>query len=291
MELRRRQFLQFAGAAAATPAASRIANAQTYPTRPITIMVGAPAGGPTDTIARILAQHMRTSLRQAIIIENNGTAGGTIAHGRTARAAPDGYTLSLGHTATHVLNGAVYSLTYDVSKDFEPISLVSNNSWLIAAKGTLPPRDLQEFIGWLKLNPGTALQGLGGIGAPDHVASVLLQSTLGIHWQFVPYRGSAPLMQDLVAGQIDWAIPVPDTSIPQMRAGRIKIYAVAAPRRLPAAPDIPTVDEAGLPGFYVSYWHGLWAPRGTPKEIVATINAALVDALVLLSQKVAADVI
>jgi tripartite-type tricarboxylate transporter receptor subunit TctC len=279
MELRRRQFLQFAGAAVAAPAASRIATAQTYPTRPITIMVGAPAGGPTDTIARILAQHMRISLRQAIIIENNGTAGGTIAHGRTARAAPDGYTLSLGHTATHVLNGAVYSLTYDVSKDFEPISLVSSNSWLIAAKGTLPPRDLQEFIGWLKLNPGTALQGLGGIGAPDHVASVLLQSTMGIRWQFVPYRGSAPLMQDLVAGQIDWAIPVPDTSIPQMRAGRIKIYAVAAPRRLPAAPDIPTVDEAGLPGFYVSYWHGLWAPRGTPKEIIATINAALVDAL------------
>jgi tripartite-type tricarboxylate transporter receptor subunit TctC len=279
MEIRRRQFLQFAGAAVAAPVAPRIATAQTYPTRPITIMVGAPAGGPTDTIARILVQHMRTSLRQAIIIENNGTAGGTIAHGRTARAAPDGYTLSLGHTATHVLNGAVYSLTYDVSKDFEPISLVSSNSWLIAAKGSLPPRDLQEFIGWLKRNPGTALQGLGGIGAPDHVASVLLQSTMGIRWQFVPYRGSAPLMQDLVAGQIDWAIPVPDTSIPQMRAGRIKIYAVAAPRRPPAAPDIPTVDEAGLPGFYVSYWHGLWAPRGTPKEIVATINAALVDAL------------
>jgi tripartite-type tricarboxylate transporter receptor subunit TctC len=279
MELRRRQFLQFAGAAVAAPAASRIATAQTYPTRPITIMVGAPAGGPTDTIARILAQHMRISLRQAIIIENNGTAGGTIAHGRTARAAPDGYTLSLGHTATHVLNGAVYSLTYDVSKDFEPISLVSSNSWLIAAKGTLPPRDLQEFIGWLKLNPGTALQGLGGIGAPDHVASVLLQSTMGIRWQFVPYRGSAPLMQDLVAGQVDWAIPVPDTSIPQMRAGRIKIYAVAAPARLAAAPDIPTVDEAGLPGFYVSYWHGLWAPKATPKEIVSKLNVALIDAL------------
>jgi tripartite-type tricarboxylate transporter receptor subunit TctC len=279
MELRRRQFLQFAGAAVATPAASRIANAQTYPTRPITIMVGAAAGGPTDTIARVLAQHMRTSLRQAIIIENNGTAGGTIAHGRTARAAPDGYTLSLGHTATHVLNGAVYSLTYDVSKDFEPISLVSSNSWLIAAKGTLPPRDLQEFIGWLKLNPGTALQGLGAIGGPDHVASVSLQSTMGIRWQFVPYRGSAPLMQDLVAGQIDWAMSVPDTTIPQMRAGRIKIYAVAAPHRLPAAPDIPSVDEAGLPGFYVSYWHGLWAAPRTPKDIVAKLNAVLIDAL------------
>jgi tripartite-type tricarboxylate transporter receptor subunit TctC len=279
MKLPRRGFLHLAAGAAALPAVSRIARAQAYPSRPITLTVGAAAGGPTDTIARILAQHMRASLRQAIIIENNGTAGGSIAHGRTARAAPDGYTLSLGHTATHVLNGAVYSLTYDVLKDFESISLVSSNSWLIAARSTLPPRDLQEFIGWLKANPGTALQGLGGIGAPDHVASVLLQSTMGIRWQFVPYRGAAPAMQDLVAGQIDWAIQVPDTSVPQMRAGRIKIYAVAAPQRLPAAPDIPTVDEAGLPGFYVSYWHGLWAPRGTPKEIVARVNAALVDAL------------
>ena len=279
MKIPRRQFLRLTAGAAALPAFSRMVSAQTYPTRPITIMVGAPAGGPTDTIARILTQHMRASLGQAIIIENNGTAGGTIAHGRTARAAPNGYTLSLGHTATHVLNGAVYSLTYDVSKDFEPISLVSSNPWLLAAKSTLLPRDLQEFVGWLKANPGTPLQGLGGYGAPDHVASVLLQSKLGIRWQFVPYRGSAPLMQDLVAGQVDWAIPVPDTSIPQMRAGRIKIYAVAAPHRLPAVPDIPTVDEAGLPGFYVSYWHGLWAPRSTPKDIVAKLNAALIDAL------------
>jgi tripartite-type tricarboxylate transporter receptor subunit TctC len=279
MKIPRRQFLRLTAGAAALPAFSRMVNAQTYPTRPITIMVGAPAGGPTDTIARNLTQHMRASLGQAIIIENNGTAGGTIAHGRTARAAPDGYTLSLGHTATHVLNGAVYSLTYDVSKDFEPISLVSSNPWLLAAKSTLSPRDLKEFVGWLKANPGTPLQGLGGYGAPDHVASVLLQSKLGIRWQFVPYRGSAPLMQDLVAGQVDWAIPVPDTSIPQMRAGRIKIYAVAAPHRLPAVPDIPTVDEAGLPGFYVSYWHGLWAPRSTPKDIVAKLNAALIDAL------------
>jgi tripartite-type tricarboxylate transporter receptor subunit TctC len=279
MEIPRRQFLRLTAGAAALPAFSGMVSAQTYPTRPITIMVGAPAGGPTDTIARILTQHMRASLGQAIIIENNGTAGGTIAHGRTARAAPDGYTLSLGHTATHVLNGAVYSLTYDVSKDFEPISLVSSNPWLLAAKSTLSPRDLKEFVGWLKANPGTPLQGLGGYGAPDHVASVLLQSKLGIRWQFVPYRGSAPLMQDLVAGQVDWAIPVPDTSIPQMRAGRIKIYAVAAPHRLPAVPDIPTVDEAGLPGFYVSYWHGLWAPKSTPKDIVAKLNAALIDAL------------
>jgi tripartite-type tricarboxylate transporter receptor subunit TctC len=279
MKLPRRRFLHLAAGAAALPVAPRIARAQTYPSRPITIMVGAAPGGAVDTIARILTQHMRTSLRQAIIIENNGTAGGTIAHGRTARAAPDGYTLSLGHTATHVLNGAVYSLTYDVLRDFEPISLVSSSPFLFAARSTLPPHDLKEFIGWLKANPGTPLQGLGGYGANDHVAGALLQSTMGVRWQFVPYRGSAPLMQDLVAGQIDWAIPVPDTSIPQMRAGRIKIYAIAAPHRLPAAPDIPTVDEAGLPGFYVSYWHGLWAPPRTPKDIIDKLNAALIDAL------------
>jgi len=279
MKLGRRKFLHLAAGAAALPTVSRVASAQTYPSRPITLMVGAAAGGPTDSIARILTQHMRASLRQAILIENNGSAGGTILHGRTARAAPDGYTLSLGHTATHVLNGAVYSLSYDVLKDFEPISLVSINPWLFAARMTLPPRDMQGFIGWLKANPDAPLQGIGGVGSPDHVAGVLLQRTMGIRWQLVPYRGSAPMMQDLVAGQLDWAIAVPDTSLPQMRAGRIKIYAVAAPHRLPAAPDIPTVDEAGLPGFYVSYWHGLWAPRGTPKEIVAKLNAALIDAL------------
>jgi tripartite-type tricarboxylate transporter receptor subunit TctC len=279
MKLPRRRFLHLAAGAAALPAMPRIASAQAYPTRPITIIVGAAVGGPTDTIARIITQHMRESLHQSVIIENNGAASGTIAHRRTARAAPNGYTLSLGHTSTHVFNGAVYALPYDVVKDFEPISLVSSNPFLFAARATLPPRDLREFLEWVKANPDTPLQGLGAIGGNDHVAGVLLQSMMQTRWRFVPYRGSAPLMQDLIAGLVDWAIPVPDTSVPQMRAGHIKIYAVAAPRRLPTAPEIPTVDEAGLPGFYISYWHGLWARAGTPKEVVATINAALVDAL------------
>jgi tripartite-type tricarboxylate transporter receptor subunit TctC len=279
MSFPRRRFLHLAAGTAALPAMSRMARAQTYPTRPITIIVGAAVGGPTDTIARIITQHMRESLHQSIIIENNGAASGTIAHRHTARAAPNGYTLSLGHTSTHVFNGAVYALPYDVVKDFEPISLVSSNPFLFAARSTLAPRDLQEFIEWLKANPGTPLQGIGGTGSPDHVAGALLQSRISARWQFVPYRGSAPLMQDLVAGLVDWAIPVPDTSVPQMRAGYIKIFGVAAPRRLLTAPEIPTVDEGGLPGFYVSYWHGLWAAAGTPKEIVARINSALVDAL------------
>jgi tripartite-type tricarboxylate transporter receptor subunit TctC len=277
MNLPRRTFLQFAGAAVAIPAASRIANAQTYPTRPITIMVGAAAGGPTDTIARILSQHMRVSLRQAMIIENNGTAGGTIAYGRGARAAPDGYTLSLGQNMSHVLSGAVYTLSYSVQRDFEPISLISSDPLLFVARSSLPANDLNEFVRWLKANAGR--QGIAVIGEPAHVAGVLLQSRMGIRWQFVPYRGSAPMMQDLVAGQLDWAIAVPDTSLPQIRAARIKVYAVTSPARLAEAPEIPTVDEVGLPKFYVSLWHGLWAPRGTPKEIVAKLNAAVISAL------------
>jgi tripartite-type tricarboxylate transporter receptor subunit TctC len=279
MTLPRRQFLHLTAGAATLPAFFRAVSAQTYPAHPITIMVGAAAGGPTDTIARNFAPYLRASLGQTIIIENNGAAGGSIAHGRTARAAPDGYTLSLGHTSTHVFNGAVYSLPYDVLNDFEPVSLISTNPFLFAAKSTLPPRDLKEFVEWLKSNPDRPMQALGGIGSPDHVAGVLLQSRIGARWRFVPYRGSTPLMQDLLAGHVDWAIAVPDTSVPQMRAGNIKIYAVAAPQRLTMAPEIPTVDEAGLPGFYSSYWHGLWAPKGTPKEIVAKINAALVGAL------------
>jgi tripartite-type tricarboxylate transporter receptor subunit TctC len=279
MELRRRQFLQFAGFAVATPAASRIANAQTYPTRPITIMVGGAAGGPTDTIARNLTPHLRASLGQPIIIENNGAAAGSIAHGRTARAPPDGYTLSLGLNMTHVTNGAIYNLSYDVVKDFEPVSLISTVPALFVARSTLPANDLDAFFRWLKVNSGKALQGIGQVGSPDHIAGVLLQSAMGVRWQFVPYRGAAPMMQDLVAGHVDWGIREPDTSLPQMRAGRIKTYAVAAPTRLAVAPDIPTVDEAGLPKFYVSLWHGLWAPKGTPKEIVAKLNATVVAAL------------
>jgi tripartite-type tricarboxylate transporter receptor subunit TctC len=197
MKIPRRRFLHLAAGAAALPVASRIARAQTYPSRPITIMVGAAPGGAIDTIARILTPHMRTSLRRAIIIENNGTAGGTIAHARTARAAPDGYTLSLGHNMSHGLNGAIYNLTYDVQKDFVPISLISSVPYLFVARSTLPANDLNAFVGWLKANAGKALQGIALFGEPAHVASVLLQRTMGVCWQLVPYRGGAPMMQDL----------------------------------------------------------------------------------------------
>ncbi len=279
MKLPRRQFLHLAAGTAALSAISRQARAQAYPSRAVTIIVPAAAGGPTDTITRTLSERMRASLGQPIIIENNGAAGGSIAVGRAARAAPDGYTVSIGHWATHVVNGAVYPLQYDLLKDLEPVSLISINPFLIAAKNAVPADDLKSFITWLKANSGQASQGTSGAGSPSHVGGVLLQSITGVRWPFVPYRGAAPVMQDLVAGQVDWAISTPDVSLPQMRAGKIKIYAVMGKSRLAAAPEIPTVDEAGLPEFYLSYWHGLWVPTGTPKEIIAKLNAAVIDAL------------
>jgi tripartite-type tricarboxylate transporter receptor subunit TctC len=279
MKLRRRGFLHLATGAAALPYLSRVASAQTYPTRSITVMVGAAPGGATDTIARNLAPYLRASLGQPIIIESNGAAGGSIAHSRTARAAPDGYTLSLGLNMTHVTNGAIYNLSYDVVSDFEPVSLISTVPELFVARSTLAPNDLDAFFRWLKANSDKALQGVAQIGSPDHIAGILLQSAMRVRWQFVPYRGAAPMMQDLVAGHVDWGMREPDTSLPQIRAGHIKVYAVAAPARLAVAPDIPTVHEAGLPNFYVSLWSGMWAPRGTPKEVVAKLNAAVIAAL------------
>ena len=279
MEILRRQFLHLAVGAAAVPATSRIARAQAYPTRPITMVVGAAAGGPTDTIGRIITERMRASLGQPIVIENNGAAAGSIAHGRVARAAPDGYTISLGHWGTHVVNGAVYQLQYDVLRDFQPVALISSSPYLIVGKSDLPANDLKALIAWLKANPDQATQGTSGAGSPGHIAGVFLQSILGSRWLFVPYRGASPVMQALVAGEYDWAFSPPDQAMPQIQAGRIKAYAVAATRRIALAPNVSTTDEAGLPGFYMSYWHGLWAPRGTPKDVVARLNAAVIAAL------------
>jgi tripartite-type tricarboxylate transporter receptor subunit TctC len=279
MKLPRRQFLKVAVGAAVLPAASRIAWAQTYPTRPITMVVGAAPGGPTDTIGRIITESMRAALGQTIVIENNGAAAGSIAHGRVARAPPDGYTLSLGHWGTHVVNGAVYTLPYDVQQDFEPISLISSSPYLIVGKRDLPANDLEALVAWLKANPDKATQGTSGAGSPAHIAGFFLQSVLGSRWVFVPYRGANPVMQALVAGDYDWTFSPPDQAMPQIQAGRIKVYAVTAKGRISLAPHIPTTDEAGLPGFYLSYWHALWAPRGTPKDVVVKLNAAVVAAL------------
>jgi tripartite-type tricarboxylate transporter receptor subunit TctC len=222
---------------------------------------------------------MRETLGQTVVIENVTGANGNIGVGRVARAAPDGYTLSIGHWSTHVVNGAVYALPFDLLKDFEPISLLASNSYLIVAKNAVPASDLKSFIAWLKANPDKALEGTAGAGSPQHVSGIFFQSATGTRFQFVPYRGAAPALQALLGGEIDMIIDDPTSSLPQVRAGKIKAFAVTAANRLAAAPDIPTVDEAGLPGFYFSRWHALWAPKAAPKEVIAKLNAAVVAAL------------
>jgi tripartite-type tricarboxylate transporter receptor subunit TctC len=259
--------------------AAGVAVAQVYPSRAVTIVVPFAAGGPTDVIARTLAQHARDSLGQPVVVENVTGANGNIGVGKVARATPDGYTIGIGHWSTHVVNGAVYPLPYDLLRDFEPITLVSTNSYLIVAKNAVPANNLKSFIDWLRANPDKASEGTAGAGSPQHVSGVFFQKATGTRFQFVPYRGAAPAMQDLLAGQIDMIIDDPTNSLPQVRAGKIKAFAVTAKSRLPAAPEIPTVDEAGLPGFYFSRWHALWAPKGTPKDAIAKLNAAVVAAL------------
>jgi tripartite-type tricarboxylate transporter receptor subunit TctC len=275
----RRQFLHLAAGAAALPAVSRIATAQTYPARPITIVVPYAPGGATDVIARNLAERMKTILGRPVIIENVTGAGGTIAVGRVARAAPDGYTLSLGQNASHVTSGATYPVQYDLLTDFEPVALLATTPFLLLAKNTMPPDDLKGFIAWLRANPDKVTQGIAGVGGPEHIGGILLQKEIGTRFGFVPYRGGAPALQDLAAGQIDMAIFDPTTTLAQVRGRLVKAYAVTAATRLSSAPEIPTVDEAGLPGFRISLWHGLWVPKGTPKGIIAKLNAAVVTAL------------
>jgi tripartite-type tricarboxylate transporter receptor subunit TctC len=253
--------------------------AQTYPSRPVTMVVPFPAGGPTDTIGRIMAEGMRVSLGQSVIIENAAGASGSTGTGRVARAPGDGYTISLGLWTTHVVNGAVFPLTYDVLNDFEPVALIVNTPLLIVARKSMPAKNLKEFIAWLKANPDKATAGTGGPGGASHVAGVYLQKETGTRFQFVAYRGLGPAMQDLVAGQIDMIIDLAGNSLPQVRAGTIKAFAVTDSKRLPAAPEIPTVDEAGVPGLYVSTWHAFYAPKGTPKTVVGKLNTAIVDAL------------
>jgi len=255
------------------------AHGQGYPSRPITVVVPFPAGGPTDTIARIMAERMRASLGQSVLVENTTGANGTIGVGRVARAAPDGYTLSIGHWSTHVINGASYALPYDVFTDFAPISLIATNPQLIVSKNAVPAGNLAELIAWLKANPDKALAGTAGVGSASHVGGVFFQSKTGTRFGFVPYRGAAPLMQDLLAGQIDFAFDQAASSLPQVRAGRIRVYAVTASERLKSAPEIPSVDEAGLPEFYIAIWHALWAPRGTAQDVIGKLNAAVVEAL------------
>ncbi|HEX5212880.1 MAG TPA: tripartite tricarboxylate transporter substrate-binding protein [Pseudolabrys sp.] len=263
----------------ALTAAPDRALAQSYPTRPITIIVPSAAGGPTDALTRVIAEYMREALGQPVVVENQGTAGGTVAVGRVAHAAPDGYTLCIGQWGNFVINQAVYPLQYDLVNDFSPIALLASNPQLIVARKDFPAANLKGLIAWLKDHPGKASQGTAGAGSPAHVGGAYFQQTTGTSFQFVPYRGAAPAMLDLLGGRIDLLFDQASNSLPHLRNGEIKAFAVTASSRLPGAPEIPTVDQAGLPGFYVSVWHGMWAPKGTPAPVIAKLNAAVVAAL------------
>jgi tripartite-type tricarboxylate transporter receptor subunit TctC len=254
-------------------------SAQNFPTRPVTIVVPFAAGGPADALARVIGDRMRVALGQQVIIENVACAAGSVGVGRVVRAAPDGYTLSIGHWSTHVVNGAIYDLPYDLLKDLEPIAQLPANPQLIVSKKGVTATNLKELIVWLKANQSKVSAGTAGPGSASHVAGVYFQTITGTHFPFVPYRGTGPAMNDLVAGQIDLIVDQASNSMPQVQAGTIKAYAVTAKTRLPSAPDIPTVDEAGAPGLYISVWYGLWAPKGTPRDVVARLNAAAVEAM------------
>jgi tripartite-type tricarboxylate transporter receptor subunit TctC len=251
--------------------------AQTYPSRQITIVVPFPPGGSTDVAGRIMAEKMRPLLGQPVIIENVGGAGGSIAVGRVARAAPDGYTIDIGQWDTHVVNGAIYSLPYDLVRDFEPIGLLSKNPLMIIGRKTLPADDLKGLIAWLKANPEKATQGNPTAGG--HVAGAYFQKETGTHFTFVPYRGAGPAMQDLVSGQIDLLIVQPAVALPQVQSGAIKAFAATGKARLAVAPNIETVAEGGLPNLEIMGWYGLFAPKGTPKEIIAKLSGAVTEAL------------
>ena len=253
------------------------AAAQDFPARSISLVVPFSAGGPTDTIARIMAERMTRALGQTVFVENTTGAGGSIGVGRVAKGKPDGYILGIGHIGTHVINGAIYQLPYDLLKDLDPVSLIVSNPQVIVSKNVLPPKELKELVACVKANPTTS--GTGGAGTPSHISGVYLQKLTGGQIQIIHYRGAAPAMADLMAGHIDISFDQAASALPLVRSGKVRAYAVTQKTRLAAAPNIPTVDEAGLPGFYMTVWHGIWAPAGTPKAVVGKLGGAIVESL------------
>ena len=235
------------------------------------------AGGPTDVLTRIITDKMQAPLGQPIVVEDAGGAGGSIGVGRVAHAAPDGYTLSIGNNGSNLLTGALYSLNFDVIKDFAPVALMTSNPQIVVSRKTIPAANVKELLAWLKDNQKTVSVGLGGPVA--QVSAINFETMTSMQFQLVPYRGAAPAMQDLIAGHIDFMVDQLSNSVPQIKADTIRAYGVAASTRSPAVPDIPTTDEAGLPGFYGALWHGLWAPKGTPPEVIAKLAAAARQAL------------
>ena len=262
-------FLAWAGMAAA----------QNYPTRAMTMIVPFPAGGATDTLARFLAEKMRAVFGQPVIIENVAGAAGSLGVARAVRSAADGYTLSIGTSTTHMLTGGLYALQFDLLKDLEPVIQIGSEPLLIVGRKSLPADDLKGLIAYLKANPDKASVGIAGVGATGHLTGISFQKETGTRFQFVPYRGNAPAMQDLLAEQIDFMIEPSSNFKSLVGAGSVKPYAITGRTRLPSSPDIPTADEAGLPGFFASLWYGLWVPKDTPKDIIAKLNAIMVQVL------------
>ena len=280
MKLLRRHFLRLAAASATLPAMPSILRADTYPSRTITAIVPFAAGGPADIFARLIAGSIQSILGQSVVIENVGGAAGSTGAGRVARAEGDGYTLLITPGfSTHVINPVIYKLDYDVVADFEPVGLLVFLPNMMVSRADIPAQDLKGLIGWLKDNPDKALQGTSGVGSVGHLAGLLFQKQTGTRYQFVPYRGLGPALQDLVAGRVDLMIDVPLNSLPYVRDGKLRAYAVLAQHRLALAPDIPTSAEAGVSGAEVPNWYCMFAPKGTPKEIIGKLNAACVQAL------------
>jgi tripartite-type tricarboxylate transporter receptor subunit TctC len=279
MQIGRRRFLHLVGSVAALTVVSRIAPAQQFPARLITLVVPYPAGGPADAIARIVGERMRVSLGQPIIVENVSGAGGTIGVSRVARAAPDGYTLSIGQLNSHVFSGAVYSTPYDLRKDFAPIVLLTTNPLMVVGRKDFPAKNIGELVAWLKANPDRGSFATPGVGSPAHVWGIYFQKSTGTRFQFVPYRGGSPALQAVLSEQIDLTCLQASDLLPHVRSGNIKAYAILADTHWARASDIPTVDEAGVAGLYMPFWHGLWAPADTPREIISKLNRAAIEAV------------
>jgi tripartite-type tricarboxylate transporter receptor subunit TctC len=253
--------------------------AQPYPHRPITVTVPFAAGGPTDTIARIMAERMSKSLGQPVVVENTAGAGGTIAVNKVMHAAPDGYAVGIGHLGTHVIAPAVQGVTIDYLTELVPVGMMASNPQIIVSKTAIASKDLKEFIAWVKANAADASSGTGGPGTPSHISAVYFGNTVGVPLNIIHYKGSGPALQDVIAGHIAMTFDQAANALPQIRAGRIKAYAVTQKTRLASAPDVPTTDEAGLPGFYMTVWHAFWVPKGTPKDVVQKLNTAMKEAL------------
>ena len=272
---RRFSFLALAATFALAPAVV----AQGYPAKPITVVVPFSAGGPTDTLARIMGERMRTALGQPILVDNTTGAGGSIGVGKVVRAAPDGYMVSIGHWGTHVVNGVYYTLPYNLQTDLDPVAMIASNPQLIISRLAIPAANLKELVAWTKANKDKVLMGTGGIGGASHMVGVYFGNQIGVKFQFVPYRGGAPALAGLLANEFDLYITQVGSGVGLVRAGKIRAYAVTSKNRQAAAPEIPTVDEAGLPGLHTAVWHGYWVPKGTPKDTTMKLNAAIVESL------------